>query len=75
MSLGWNFASILYQNIVKCGGLDAESGRVCHRYVRKHVANTVRLRLCPEIRFIRDDSIERGEQVTAHPVGLGISGT
>eukprot|EP00884_Botryococcus_braunii_P005708 jgi/Botrbrau1/15138/Bobra.0149s0010.1 len=34
-------------------------------YVRKHVADNVRLRLCPEIRFIRDDSIERGEQVMA----------
>ncbi|KAK9906842.1 hypothetical protein WJX75_008950 [Coccomyxa subellipsoidea] len=34
-------------------------------YVRKHIAQTVNLRLCPEIRFIRDDSMQRGEEVLA----------
>lgn len=34
-------------------------------YVRKHIAQTVNLRLCPEIRFIRDDSLQRGEEVLA----------
>lgn len=34
-------------------------------YVRKHVGRQVRLRLTPEIRFVRDDSIERAERVLA----------
>ncbi|PSC75148.1 putative ribosome-binding factor chloroplastic [Micractinium conductrix] len=32
-------------------------------YVRKHVGRAVRLRLTPEIRFVRDDSIERSERI------------
>jgi ribosome-binding factor A len=32
-------------------------------YVRRHVGNTVRLRLTPEIRLIVDDSIERSERM------------
>lgn len=33
------------------------------RYVRKHIAASINMRLCPEIRFIQDDSIQRGEEV------------
>ncbi|KAL4447692.1 hypothetical protein ABPG75_004911 [Micractinium tetrahymenae] len=32
-------------------------------YVRKHVGKQIRLRLTPEIRFVRDDSIERSERI------------
>ena len=32
-------------------------------YVRKHIASSINMRLCPEIRFIQDDSIQRGEEV------------
>ena len=32
-------------------------------YVRKHIASSMNMRLCPEIRFIQDDSIQRGEEV------------
>lgn len=32
-------------------------------YVRKHIGKQIRLRLTPEIRFIRDDSIERSERI------------
>jgi ribosome-binding factor A len=42
-------------------------GRGCaggaRRYVRKHIAASINMRLCPEIRFIHDDSIQRGEEV------------
>ena len=34
-----------------------------HRYVRKHLAKAIDMRLTPEIRFIHDDSIQRGEEV------------
>ena len=33
------------------------------RYVRKHLAGAINMRLTPEIRFIHDDSIQRGEEV------------
>lgn len=33
------------------------------RYVRKHIAGTINMRMTPEIRFIHDDSIQRGEEV------------
>ena len=33
------------------------------RYVRRHIASAIRMRSCPEIRFIRDDSMQRGEEV------------
>ena len=33
------------------------------RYVRRHVAKTVRLRFVPDIRFFLDDSIEKDEEV------------
>ncbi|EFN59662.1 hypothetical protein CHLNCDRAFT_12877, partial [Chlorella variabilis] len=32
-------------------------------YVRKHIGKQIRLRLTPEIRFVRDDSIERSERI------------
>ncbi|KAK9842439.1 hypothetical protein WJX81_000271 [Elliptochloris bilobata] len=34
-------------------------------YVRRHIASAIRMRSCPEIRFIRDDSMQRGEEVLA----------
>ena len=33
------------------------------RYVRKHIAGAINMRMTPEIRFIHDDSIQRGEEV------------
>ena len=41
------------------------NGSGCCRYVRKHVAKTVRLRFVPDIRFFLDDSVEQDEQVQA----------
>ncbi len=38
------------------------------RYVRKHIAGAINMRMTPEIRFIHDDSIQRGEEVrSSHP--------
>ncbi|CAL5227613.1 g10616 [Coccomyxa viridis] len=34
-------------------------------YVRKHIAGAINMRSTPEIRFIHDDSIQRGEEVMA----------
>ena len=34
------------------------------RYTRKQVAHLMNLRMCPEIRFIRDESFQQAEQVS-----------
>lgn len=34
------------------------------KYIRSALARRMKLRLTPEIRFIEDDSIERGSRVT-----------
>ena len=34
------------------------------RYVRKHIGSAMSLRMTPEIRFLKDEFIQRGEQVS-----------
>ena len=36
------------------------------RYVRKHIGSAMSLRMTPEIRFMKDEFIQRGEQVRQH---------
>lgn len=52
-------------------GCASEQDSAC-RYVRKHVAKTVRLRFVPDIRFFLDDSLEQDEEVCC-PVAFPVS--
>lgn len=36
---------------------------IVYRYVRRQIGERVRLRLTPEVRFVHDEAVERGERV------------
>lgn len=40
------------------------------KYVRSELGRRMKLRLTPEIRFIEDESIERGSRVTFHTFSI-----